>query len=84
MGMGFWTMLDSAGQPEAAVFASIDDAKTRDQRNDPASYSFVEVEATGHFATIPALLAAGLEPLLGDMLADSLRYTDTAGGPAPN
>lgn len=88
MGLGFWTKLDSVGQPEVVTFNHVDDAKQHiaswDSGNDPAEYGFAEVEAAGHYATIPALLAAGLEDLMGDMVAESLRYADNVGGPEPN
>lgn len=83
MGLGFWTLLDSAAQPAAVVFDSIEQAhehiETWDEGNDPSAYGFREVAADGHYATIPSLIAAGLAPLLGNMAADALKYADATG-----
>jgi hypothetical protein len=74
LGLGFWTLIDPVGQPEATTFPDADTARTHiaswDENNDPTDYSFVEV-ASG---SILALKAAGLEPLMGDMVADAVRY----------
>ena len=80
MGLGFWTLLDPAGQPSACVFA--DEAEARDHiatwEEGPSLYRFVEVEGQRE-ATIPQLRAAGLAHLLGEMEADALRYAEPQG-----
>jgi hypothetical protein len=82
MGLGFWTLLDPIGQPEAVAFPDASDAAQHitswDSHNNPAEYSFVTVQATD-YASIAALKAAGLADLLGDMEIDALRYAEPAG-----
>jgi hypothetical protein len=77
LGLGFWTLLDPAGQPEAVVFDSVADARAHiaswESGNRPDDYGFHDVSATGRYATIPMLIEAGLSHLLGDMAADHLR-----------
>lgn len=79
LGLGFWTLLDSAGQPSATTFDNELDAREHiaswDENNDPNDYGFVLVES----GEIQALKDAGLSPLLGDMEADALRYTTPLG-----
>jgi len=74
LGLGFWTLIDPVGQPAATTFPDADAARTHisswDENNDPNAYDFIEV-ASG---SILALKAAGLESLMGDMVADAVRY----------
>ncbi len=84
IGLGFWTMLDPAGQPSSTTFA--DEAEARwhvaswDESNDPDLYGYVRVQADPDGAAgIPALKQAGLAHLLGDMENDALRYAAPAG-----
>lgn len=77
-GMGFWTLLDCAGQPSAVAFPSLLDAITHvlswEQNNDPEKYAFVGVTvAKDGFAWPENLQAAGLGDVLGDMVANALR-----------
>lgn len=83
MGLGFWTLMDSADQPMAVVFDNKKDAyehiRSWDERNNPYNYNLVSIEASGRYASIPALIDAGLKSLLGNMIADFLKYTDVDG-----
>ena len=79
MGMGFWTLLDTAGQDRVCTFHTIDEMTdyiaSWEENNDPSLYSFVKVNpSAGDFATISDLKEAGLESLLGKMEVDALRY----------
>lgn len=85
IGLGFWTLLDPAGQPAATTFESPEDAlefiRSWDTNEIPDGYySFNPVEvASPPFATIAELKAAGLKSMLGNMEIDALRYGDVAG-----
>lgn len=82
MGLGFWTLLDPAGQPSACTFESEAQARahvaTWDEQNDPDAYRYVPAGGD-RFATIPQLEAAGLGHLLGGMKEDALRYCEPEG-----
>lgn len=72
MGLGFWSLHESAGQD--CVVAFDDEAQARAQvrswsrRHKIKDYGFVEVETeNATFATIPELTAAGLESMLGEL-----------------
>ena len=77
LGLGFWSLLDSAGQFEAAGFADLEEAKsyvrTWENGNDPEKYWFSHVRMLGDGDTflqgisIEELKAAHLGHLLGDM-----------------
>jgi hypothetical protein len=71
LGLGFWTLLDTAGQQEAVTFPDIDTARAHirswEANADPAAYDFVPVDCID-YATIADLAKAGLGPMLGDML----------------
>lgn len=71
LGLGFWTLLDTVGQPEAVTFPSIAEAEMHirswDQNNNPDVYQFVPVDCA-EYASIADLVKAGLGPVLGDML----------------
>lgn len=81
-GLGFFTLLDSAGQPSACTFTSEAEARKHvaswQSHNDPDAYTYV-VCGGPRYATIADLKAAGLGHLLGDMEADALRYAKPAG-----
>jgi hypothetical protein len=74
MGLGFWSMLDSVGQTHACTFESEPQAREHvsswDNNNDPDGYSYQAVATDKTYATIPQLIAAGLENLLGDMVGN--------------
>lgn len=76
LGLGFWTKLDPVGQGEAVTFEDESDARdyvcSWDENNDPDVYTYVPVSS----GSIRGLTDAGLEPLLGDMAADYLRYAE--------
>lgn len=82
MGLGFWTLLDPAGQPSACVFSDASEARDHirawQDGSTPDDYRFVSVTAD-RYATIPQLKAAGLGHLLGEMEADALRYAEPEG-----
>lgn len=73
MGLGFWSMLDAAGQDTAVVFDSIDEAMLHvgswENEGDPDAYSYeaVEVDHDATHATVQELREAGLGPLLGEL-----------------
>lgn len=69
---GFFSKLDAVGQPAAVTFNNEKQAqehiKSWDSNNRVSEYSFVRVDENCHpFADIPALKAAGLGDMLGDM-----------------
>lgn len=70
LGLGFWTLLDTAGQSEAVTFENDADARDYiagwDSNNSPDDYSFVAV-CSQRFASVSDLLEAGLGDRLGDM-----------------
>lgn len=76
LGLGFWTLLDPAGQSQAVVFDNVADARAHvaswESQDRPEDYGFHEVRSTGRYATIPMLIDAGLSHLLGTM-ADNRR-----------
>ncbi|WP_234053704.1 MULTISPECIES: hypothetical protein [unclassified Xanthobacter] len=76
LGLGFWTLVDSAGQPAAVLFGSEAQAEAHirswDQNNDPADYTLHAVEAAGQWASAAELRAAGLGDMLGDMEENAL------------
>jgi hypothetical protein len=82
LGLGFWSMLSSAGQVEAVTFSDESDAidyiRSWEAGNDPEDYSFVEASPQDA-ATVSDLKAAGLEDLLGDMELNVLDATTPAG-----
>ncbi|RFC64755.1 hypothetical protein [Mesorhizobium denitrificans] len=82
LGLGFWTLLDPAGQSEAVVFDSVADARAHiaswENENRPDDYGFHEVAATGRYATIPMLIEAGLSHLLGTMAGTSPDLTGSS------
>jgi hypothetical protein len=71
LGMGFWTLLDTAGQTQAVTFIDtadlIDYITTWVENSDPSAYEFVPVDC-GEAASIADLVKAGLGDRLGDML----------------
>ena len=88
MGLGFWTLMDTAGQSTAPVFDSEEPAREHvrswesdDPRNcDPETYHYAEVSvAVAGYASIAELEAAGLGHLLGDMRENKLRYGEVSG-----
>lgn len=83
MGMGFFTLLDCAGQPAAVTFNSFKDAKVHVETWQPPipidDFRFETVETADRWITPRELRAAGLGDLLGDMEAEALRYAEPAG-----
>ncbi|MFG1270597.1 hypothetical protein V5F40_21845, partial [Xanthobacter sp. DSM 14520] len=77
LGLGFWSMLDSAGQFVAVIFASEADAEAHirswDENNTPSAYRLVSVAAAGRWASLAELRAAGLGSCLGDMEENARR-----------
>lgn len=82
LGLGFWTLIDPAGQPSAVTFD--DEAQARAhvsswcEENDPDAYRYVPV-TTCDYAAPAELKDVGLGHLLGDMEADALRYAEPEG-----
>jgi hypothetical protein len=80
IGLGFWSLLDSVGQEAAVTFENKKEAieyiRSWDENNDPAAFSFVEVEcAADMYATISELTKAGLPEryvaiMLSEMVAE--------------
>tara|TARA_B100000965_G_scaffold315202_1_gene275386 strand:+ start:1230 stop:1523 length:294 start_codon:yes stop_codon:yes gene_type:complete len=71
-GLGFWSLLDGAGQPAAVTMASEEAAKSHvsdwAENNDPGTYAYVTVTCSdGEYATPAELARAGLERLLGEL-----------------
>lgn len=71
MGLGFWSLLDSAGQFAAAILAGEAEAEAHirswDENNTPSAYQLVPVAAGGRWASVAELRTAGLGSLLGNM-----------------
>lgn len=83
-GLGFFSLLDCAGQEYAASFDNADQAREHiaswESNNDPTAYRFVEVECEEEFyATIEELEAAGLAEFTGPMRTERLRDMPVAG-----
>jgi len=74
MGLGFWTLLDTAGQPEAVTFADEDEAiehvRSWDGEHRVEDYRCVPVATQTEYASVADLARSGLTRLLGDMLAN--------------
>jgi hypothetical protein len=83
MGLGFFSMLDCAGQDQAVTFATPEAARQHvadwTSENDPLRFHTVQVIAASTWATIDELDAAGLEHLTGPMKSERLRNMPTAG-----
>lgn len=84
MGFGLWSMWDAGNQTSVATFESEEQAREYVQSwlegNDEAQYGYSSVEAVDEYsATMDELRAAGLEPLLGDMLVSELANTPAMG-----
>lgn len=64
LGLGFFSMLDCAGQDHAATFPTVGAARLHvipwDENNDPDAYRYVEVDGSSEWASIEELEAAGL------------------------
>jgi hypothetical protein len=77
MGLGFWSLLDSAGQEQAIAFAHITEARMHiaswEQNNNPDEYAFVETGKTCEYATVQELKALGLGKYTGEMELNILR-----------
>lgn len=77
MGLGFWSLLDSAGQFAAAIFAGEAEAEEHiqswDENNTPSAYRLVPVAASGRWASVMELRNAGLGSILGDMEENARR-----------
>lgn len=72
MGLGFWTKMDSAGQPAAVTFPSVEAAEAHMatwECGRPADVTFVEVEADAEgFADVAACVRAGLPGWLDETM----------------
>ncbi len=84
LGMGFWSLMDTAGQSQAATFESEAQARAHvmswESHNDPDALTYQEVVCANEFyATVEELKAAGLEDLLGEMELEHLRNTPAMG-----
>ena len=71
-GLGFWSLLDGAGQPAAVTMESEEAARFHvagwAENNDPGVYAYVRIDcANGAYATPTELASAGLERLLGEL-----------------
>jgi hypothetical protein len=79
MGLGFWTLLDSADQPSAVTFANEDEARAHvaawDENNNPATYGYVAVATDDRWASVATLKAAKLDALLGDLEFNERAFT---------
>ncbi|WP_435018442.1 hypothetical protein TA3x_000416 [Tundrisphaera sp. TA3] len=82
LGLGFWTLLDTAGQQEAVTFSSKQEAfshiQSWDSEDRALDYRCVQVPTQREYATVSELAKAGLTHLLGDMLANISAITATA------
>lgn len=88
MGLGFFSMLDTAGQSTAVTFDTVDEIKAHVNSwevspeglpFDQSKIWFVPVETDANYASIADLKKAGLSHMLGDMEVDALRYAEPAG-----
>lgn len=84
LGLGFWTLLDTAGQSRAVIFESGHQAREHVvswvSHNDPEQYGFHEVKcANEFFATVEELKLAGLAGLLGGMELEYLHNAPAMG-----
>lgn len=75
LGLGFWSMLDAAGQTHAVTFSNKDDAisyiSTWKNNNDPLKYNLVPVDEDCLYVGVDTLSRCGLEHQLGEMTSDS-------------
>jgi hypothetical protein len=82
MGLGFWTLLDTAGQDQAITFNSETEARshisTWEANSNPDDYSYITVLCEEEYATVMELIKAGLGDILGDM-ADNIPLIAKAG-----
>lgn len=71
LGLGFFTLIDCAGQAAACTFQNETDAReyisTWETQNNPDTYIYVSVSTGDIFATVEELQRAGLTHLLGGM-----------------
>lgn len=83
LGLGFFSMLDCAGQITAALIESEAEARehvsTWSTKNDPDTYRYVEVTAVRQWATIEELEAAGLGEFTAPLRDERLRSLPAAG-----
>jgi hypothetical protein len=84
LGLGFWSLLDTAGQSQAATFESERQAREHVaswvDHNDPDEFDYREVACANEFyATVQELKAAGLGEMLGEMELEHLRNTPAMG-----
>lgn len=86
LGFAFFARCDAVGQPAAPTFDNEEEAMTFiEQILDQGAgqgfeeYSLHPVECNSVHATIAELKAAGLEPHMGDMEKDHLRFLPVAG-----
>lgn len=81
-GLGFWSMLDCAGQEMAATFETVTQARHHADAFNASitGYAFEAVECShDYFATPQELDAAGLEHYTPKMKDEQLRNMPTAG-----
>lgn len=84
LGLGFWTLIDCAGQDHACVFDDLASAEKHirswDSDDEPGTYNMVAVcTAERNFASVTELKEAGLDHLLGEMELEALRNLPSAG-----
>ena len=83
MGLGFFSLMDCAGQDHACVFDNADQAREHvaswEGEHDQGDYRTVPVNTAGRWATIEELSAAGLEDLTWMMKDERLRNMPAAG-----
>lgn len=78
MGLAFWTLLDTAGQSRVATFSSIAEAREFVSSWELAEFDRARCEyiilptvsADSDHASLADLIAAGLDHLTGDLLAN--------------
>lgn len=84
MGLGFWSMLDTAGQDCAVTFQNEEAARAHVARweanGDPDAYGYAEVvpSSSDGYATVADLKEAGLAGYLGSMGLIDLTAMGTA------
>lgn len=76
MGLGFFSMLDCAGQDHAVTFPTVAAARLHvipwESNNDPDAYRYVPVDTAGEWASIEDIEAAGLCEFVEPMKAERL------------
>ncbi len=83
LGLGFFSVLDSAGQHHATTFPTVEASREHviswDANNDPDAYRYVEMDGDGEWATVEELEAAGLSEFTKEMRQNILLDAEPAG-----